>query len=237
MTTYSGPPTPPAAPEPTRRHKRAGSGPQSGVNGAGIAPPPKLRRPRTQIALAIALVAIGGLLAAWLVTGVGDTHAVLALRQMVSRGSVIGADDLTTAQINSDPTLHTVPASQRAQIVGKHAASDLVQGSLLTPDSTTAQSVPAAGQSLVGLSLTPAQMPALPLRPGDPVGIVITPGSQGAPPAAAPDTLAATVVDTHPGGGTTVQTIVDVSVPTSNAPLLAADAATGRIALILEAGQ
>ena len=43
-------------------------------------------------------------------------------------------------------------------------AVDLAAGTLITPESVAVVTIPAAGRSLVGLSLTTGQLPAQPLR-------------------------------------------------------------------------
>jgi hypothetical protein len=93
--------------------------------------------------------------------------------------------------------------------------------------------MPAAGQSLVGVALQPAQLPTEPLRAGDRVRVVDTPTSQADPPAATPDTIPAVVVSTEALDDGR-QTIVNVTVPSAQAADLAARVATGRIALILD---
>ncbi len=198
-----------------------------------ISPPPKLRRRPALTAVAIALIALSGAGAAWLSTAVGHTHSVLAARTAIERGSVITAGDLTTASINADPALHPVAASGREQILGRRAAVDLAAGTLLTPQSVTAAAVPAPGQSVVGISLTRAQLPAQPLRQGAKVRIVDAPKTQDDPPSGTPTSTAATVIDARqPSDDGSV--IVDVTVPSAEADILAARAATGRVVLILD---
>jgi hypothetical protein len=209
--------------------------PESAGPAASITPPPKLRRRPALIALGIALIALGGLAAGWLTTAVGNTHSVLVMRTTVDRGGVVGAGDVTVARINGDPTLKTVPAGRRDEVIGKRAAVDLAAGSLLTPGSVTDQTVPATGQSLVGVNLSPAQLPARLLRPGDPVRIVSTPRTQDDPPTAEPNSITGTVVGTR-FLSDTGRTVVDVSVPSNEAADLAARVATGRVALVLDSG-
>lgn len=198
-----------------------------------VAAPPKLRRRTGLVALGIALVCLGGAGAAYLATSVGDTSPVLTLRQDVARGEVIEASDLTVARINGDPALRTVSESEQGTIVGQRAAVDLSAGSILTPQSTTTELSPAAGQSLVGVTLTPAQLPSHALTAGDQVRIVATPREQDDPPGIAPPIYQAIVVETHalPDTG---QVVVDVTVPAATAGQLAAQVATGRIALVLD---
>jgi hypothetical protein len=221
--------TPPVTPDvPTPRF--------GGGAAAAVATPPKLRRRTGLIALGIALVCLGGAGAAYLATSVGDTNPVLTLRQDVARGEVIEAEDLTVARINADPALSTVPAGEQDAIVGQRAAVDLSAGSILTPESTTTELVPATGQSLVGVPLSSAQLPSQGLTAGDQVRIVATPRDQDDPPATAPTIYPATVVATStlPDTG---QVVVDVTVPAASAGQLAAQVATGRIALVLDSAE
>jgi len=203
---------------------------------AAVATPPKLRRRTGLIALGIALVCLGGAGAAYLATSVGDTRPVLTLREDVARGEVIEASDLTVARINGDPALRTVAESERDSIVGQRAAVDLSAGSILTPQSTTTELIPATGQSLVGVPLSPDQLPSQGLTSGDAVRIVATPREQDDPPGVAPTIYEATVVSTAtlPDTG---QVVVDVTVPAASAGQLAAQVATGRIALVLDSGE
>jgi hypothetical protein len=202
---------------------------------AQVGSPPKLRRRPILICLAIALIAVGGLGAAWLTTAIGNTHSVIALGKNVPRGAVIKASDLTLASINIDPVLHVMPATARNQLIGKRAAIDLAAGSLVTPDSVTNQTIPQRGQSLVGVTLTSAQMPAIKLKTGDNIRFIATPRTQDAQPTGKTSAISATVVDTRTSSDSGPAT-VDVTVPSIDAAPLAALAATGRIALILDSG-
>ena len=93
-----------------------------------------------------------------------------------------------------------MPADQRADLVGQRAATDLPAGLLLTPDSTTADPIPAPGTSLVGVAVKPTQMPATPLGAGDPVTLVATPGDGQELPTGTSPSMKATVV-AHPRPG------------------------------------
>lgn len=202
---------------------------------AHVPAPPKMRRRPMLIALGIALIAVGGLIAAYLTTAVGNTTPVLAIASDIERGHVITDKDLVVADINADPNLNTVDEDQRDTILGKRAATDLPAGSLVTDKSVTDTIYPDEGMSVVGLILTPAQRPAKALKTGDTVRIVDTPRTGDTPPKNAPDVLEATVVEvTAPGDQG--QVVVDVTLEQALAADLAARAATGRIALILDAG-
>ncbi|NHC25412.1 hypothetical protein G6553_19825 [Nocardioides sp. IC4_145] len=197
-------------------------------------PPLRRRRRRWVLALCAALVAAGGLGTAFAFTSVNDTQEVLVVSNDIKRGETIEAGDLAVVRVSVDPALTPVPGSQKAELEGSRAAVDLWAGTLLTAQAVTDNLVPGEGESLVGISLTPAQMPSEPLYGGDVVRIVTTPGDQGEITDREPVTIEATVVGVN-RVEETGETVVDVSVPEAEAAELAARAATGRVALVLDA--
>lgn len=197
------------------------------------APPPKLRRRPALVAAAIGAICLGALLAGWAWTATTNTHEVLVARNTIEQGSVITADDLARVQIGTDPALNPVPGTEIDKVVGQRAALDIAEGGLLTPSSFTAEVVPAAGQSVVGVALTPAQAPGLGLQYGDRVRLVATPAEGEAAPAGAPLATNATVVGAH-ASEETGDTVVDLLVPEADAAVLAGRIATGNIALVLD---
>ncbi len=208
-----------------------------GGNGTGpsapLATPQKLRRRPALIVLSGLLIAVGAALAAWLATTIGNTHPVVAIRTDVARGDQISREDLLVVSVGTDPALRTVPGQEIDSLVGRYAKRDLGAGGLLTQDSVTDRLVPAADQALVGVALTPAQMPARGVQPGNQVRLVATPRSQDDPPSAAPPTYPAVIVQVQPIGQEGVS-VVDLLVPRSQAATIAAVAATGRVALVLD---
>jgi len=202
-----------------------------------VTPPSVPVRSRRRPALVVAgvlLVGFGGLGSAWLVTSAGGTTTVLALAHDVAQGEVITAADLVVVRLTPSLELAPVAADQRGAVIGQRAAARLSAGSLLTAASVTASPVPGAGQSVVGVSLTPAQMPSEQLAAGDPVRIVSTPLTQADPPSDAPAVVPAEVVQVSEPDAAGART-VDVVVPELQAADLAARAATGRVALVLDA--
>ncbi len=194
----------------------------------------KARRRPWVFALMAALVAAGALGTAFAFTSVNDTQEVLVVRNDIKRGETIEAGDLAVVRVSVDPALTPVAGSQKAELEGSRAAVDLWSGTLLTEQAVTDNLVPGEGESLVGISLTPAKMPSEPLYGGDVVRIVTTPGDQGEVTDEAPVTIEATVVGVS-RVEETGETVVDVAVPEREAADLAARAATGRVALILDA--
>lgn len=210
-------------------------GPRTGTPeaAAALTPPPKLRRRPGLVVAAVAVTALGCLLGAWAWSASTSTVEVLAATHTIHRGEVITARDLQRIQISSDPALEPVPASRYDEIVGQRAALDIAAGGLITTESTTTVAMPPKGQSIVGISLTPAQVPALPMHGGDKVRIILTPGQGADAAAGSPEFTLAQVVDTATDD-TTGNTIVDVLVPYADAGVLAARAATGHVALVLD---
>lgn len=199
------------------------------------APPPKLRRRPALVAGAVVAICLGALLGAWAWTTTTNTTEVLAARDTIPRGSVIAPEDLERVRINADPALTPLPASSYDDIVGQRAALDIAAGSLLTEESTRSAVLPPEGLSVVGVALTAAQAPGVPLQSGDKVRIVVTPGEGADAPMGSPSFSEAEVV-----GGQFDEVngllIVDLLVPHADANVLAARVATGNVALVLDSG-
>lgn len=218
-----------------REDRRTGPRPAAPETAASITPPPKLRRRPALVVAAVIVTALGCLLGAWAWSATTNTQEVLAARDTIHRGEVIDAEDIQRIRISTDPALSPLPASAFDDVVGQRAALDIAAGGLLTGESTADKPLPPQGQSIVGISLTPAQVPGMPLYGGDKVRIIVTPAANGDAPTGAPQFTAAEVVDTAIDE-TTGNTVVNVLVPYADASVLAARAATGNVALILDSG-
>ncbi|WP_310964099.1 SAF domain-containing protein [Nocardioides terrisoli] len=201
--------------------------------GAAVAPPVKLRKRPALVVIAVVITALGCLLGAWAWSATTNTEEVLAARHTIHRGEVITSGDIERIRISGDPALTPLPASAYDHVVGRRAALDISAGGLLTTDSTSGAPMPPHGQSIVGISLTPAQTPALPMHGGDKVRIIVTPGDNGSGAVGTPQFTSAEVVDTALDE-TTGNTVVNVLVPYADAGVLAARAATGHVALVLD---
>ncbi|WP_327325209.1 SAF domain-containing protein [Streptomyces sp. NBC_01210] len=224
------------------RTKTAAPPVQGGPGGSAptpVAPPRALKQRRRRpalIALSLALTAVGGLSGAVLFTATGERTDVLAIARDVPVGDVIEDSDLTEASISLDPALKPVKATDRASVVGKRAAVELTPGSLLARDQVTDKSLLGEGDTLVGISVKPSQRPTSGLFPGRKVLIVSTPGADENVPSAPPHTIAATIVSVGKAPDTTGVVTVDVAVPATDGPALAARAATGRVAIVVKNG-
>ena len=203
--------------------------------GPRVTPPVKLRRRPALVVIAVVVTALGCLLGAWAWSATTNTQEVLAARDTIHRGEVIQAGDIERIRISGDPALTPLPASAYDDVVGRRAALDISAGGLLTTESTSDAPLPPQGQSIVGISLTPAQAPALPMHGGDKVRIIVTPGESGEASTGTPQFTVAEVVDTA-FDETTGNTVVNVLVTYADASVLAARAATGHVALVLDSG-
>ncbi len=219
----------------TRRQQRKNptDGEPTSAPGEQFAPPPKLRRRPVLIAASVAAICLGALASMWAYQSTSDAHSVLAVRQTIERGDVITAEDLMIVNISVDPALKPLSADQANSVVGKHAALDMSAGGVVTQDQITEQALPAKGSSVVGIALTPGMLPANQIRVGDKVRVVVTPGQQGEMPTTQPDSIQAVVVGVAKDE-TTGNAIVNVQVPTNDGPMLAARAATGKVAIVLD---
>ncbi len=227
----------------TRTQPRKASAPPpstaaNGLSRAPVLPPPRRRRRPALLALAVTMVVLGALGAAYLATSLGQTSPVIALAREVPWGQAITAADLVEARISPDPALQPIPYDDRDQVIGMVAATTLTPGSLLTRDALTDQRLPAPGQQLVGVGVSTVQLPTTALRPGD--GVLLVPVAAGSAPAGdqagAPGVVDATVVRAGTPGTDGLR-VVDVLVDAADGPDVAARAAAGLIAIVVVAGE
>ncbi|MFF2141957.1 SAF domain-containing protein [Kitasatospora sp. NPDC058190] len=183
------------------------------------------RRPAV-LAMAVALIAAGGLGGAALYNSTGQRVAVLALARDVPWGQVITEDDLVVARIAGDPALRPVSAQDRGKAVGMRAATDLKRGAMLTGSDLAQGLSVQPGQIVVGVSAKRSQLPASRLQPGVQIVVVNTPDNGRA------DSLPATVI-TVGRVDTDGSQVIDVAVGSADGPRLAQWVAGGRIQVLL----
>lgn len=191
------------------------------------------RRPWLWVLSAL-LIALGALLAGTVVNMVKDTVPVVVAARDVPRGTQLTAEDLTTVDVHPDPALRTVPGADMAGLVGETVRVDLPQGALVVPGSTGEEIAPVEGQALVGVALTPPQMPAGGLKPGQIVQLISTPRQGDDVTTDSPVIDVEAVIVTTEVVVDTNLTVVNVTVDAAQAPLVATLSATGRLALIVK---
>jgi hypothetical protein len=196
----------------------------------------KTRRRPALVALGVALAILGGLGSFYYASSLSDTVTVLTTKADIARGAEITAADLTTLEITGGQDTSAFTPAQSDQVVGTIASVDLPIGTLVSANNTGKGLAIEDGQSIVGVALGVAQMPTFALAAGDTVRIIDTPVAQGEPPATTPKSFGATVFTTKYDEKTS-QWIVDLVVPEDNASDIAARAATGRVALVVDSSE
>lgn len=216
--------------------------PVGGPADAPAAPPKVMRQRRTRpglLGLALLLIALGGLGAAYAVTSVRATGEYLAVARPVSVGTAIVAEDLMVVQLGGGQGLKPISAADADKVVGKRAAVPLSPGSLLTPEQITDAQLLGPGQQQVALGLTADQIPAKRLRPGDKILLIGAPADKDAGTAGA-TRYEGVIVDTAtPDDDALVandMVVVYVSVAAKDAAAVALLHAQNRISVVLQSG-
>jgi hypothetical protein len=200
--------------------------------------PVRPRRRPWLVATGVLLAAVGALSVVWLVGAAGQRQEVIAVRQEVAYGEVVEAADLGVTRVSVDPGVDVVAASERDVLVGQVAMTRLVPGMLMASGMVAAVGEPTEGRVLVPVAVPAERMPAGGLRAGDRIlAVDIDPAStvEGAGPTgpAAGTSTPATVVRIGPMDVNGV-TVVDVTTAAPQGPALAAAAAGGRVALVVQ---
>ncbi|MFC7243838.1 SAF domain-containing protein [Catellatospora aurea] len=196
------------------------------------------RRSVAQGALAVLLIIVGALTAAYVAQRIGSTQDYLAMARPVGKGALIAREDLVVVRVNQAVGLRPILAANAARVIGKRAVMALVPGTLLTLDQVTETPVPAPGHQLIGIALGEDKMPsASRLSVGAQVLLVVVPerggGSNDGPDLVPPRTVTATIVQLA-AGARSGQWVINVEVATVDAPSVAALAAGDRIVLVLD---
>ncbi|MEU8152573.1 SAF domain-containing protein [Micromonospora sp. NPDC048986] len=202
---------------------------------APVNPPTVVRQRRVRpglLGLAVLLIALGGLGAAFAVTSVRATGSYLAVARPVEVGREISAADLVTVQVAGGQGLRPVPAARLDEVVGKRAAVALLPGTLLTLGQVTDDPLLGPGQQQIALGLKTAQVPARELHPGDKVLLVSTPDNDADEDKAAAGTrFTATVIDmVSPAND---DKVLYLALLTRDVPAVVALAAQQRLAVVL----
>ena len=196
-------------------------------------PLPRMRRRPAVAVAALAAAALGSVAIAWAWTSTTAATEIVVVTGAVPRGAVIEASDLGTARITLDPLLKPIDASRRNEIVGQRAATELTAGAIVTGSMIEPETVPGEGTSLVPVALPLEQALGLDLQGGDQVKVIQTAPAGQVAEGNPPFTIAQ-VATVHPVIETGV-TVVALTVPVADAPVLAARVASGNFYLVLDA--
>jgi len=139
----------------------------------------KGRRPMLAVG-SVLLVAVSLVVFVSLYSSASDRSPVLEIARPVAALARISPGDLVSVRVNVPESLPVVPASDAREAIGERAAVPLVPGSLLTPSELVRTAALPPGQAIVGVSASPADVPAGGLSTGERVEVVLT-GPPGSP--------------------------------------------------------
>jgi len=211
------------------------------TSGAGLAAtpqPPRMpgRRNPKWIALGVVALCLGGLLSYMIYARVASETAVVAAAHTVYRGETIEQGDLTTITLRDGSLPQAIPATSLADLVGKRAAFDLIEGSAILWTAVVEDARPAEGRAIVGLKLEPGRAPGNVLLPSSRVRLIALPADGSRADKLAGSIFVGRVIDQTPAAdGTSI--LVNVDVEAGVAPTIATLAAQDRIALVRDAGR
>ena len=216
------------------------TGPQAGPS--PLVDAPKItRRSRGPEALVGVIVLVASVVAAlWVFTSASDRTPALALVGPVARGEVLETEDLVTVEVASDDALVTVHPQFAGDMVGRVALVDLSAGVLVTADQFTSATPVPEGQSVVGLSLEPGEIPTSRIGPGTQVKVVLLPPSTAAGEELSGGEVAdrgeilveeATVIESMPTGSAGAL-FVSLSMDQADAEAVAVADSLGRVRLL-----
>jgi hypothetical protein len=205
-----------------------------------IPQPPRLpgRRNPKWIALGIVALCLGGLLSYVIYARVATETAVVAAAHTVYRGETIEQSDLATITVRAGSLPHAIPATKLNDLVGKRAAFDLVEGSVISSVAVTDTTVPAEGRAIIGLKLALGRAPGNLLLPASRVRLIAMPAvaDDSTTDKLAGSIFVGSVIDqSQAADGTSI--LVNVDVDAAAAPTIATLAAQDRIAIVRDAGR
>jgi hypothetical protein len=196
------------------------------------------RRDPKWIALGIVALCLGGLLSYVIYARVATETAVVAAAHTVYRGETIERNDLATVTLRGGSLPHAIPATQLNDLVGKRAAFDLVEGSVISSTSVADSAIPAEGRAIIGLKLAPGRAPSNLLLPASRVRLIAMPAAADSSIAdkLGGSIFAGTVIDQSQAADGT-STLVNIDVDAAAAPTIATLAAQDRVAIVRDAGR
>lgn len=214
---------------------------RASVNGRGAPPaarvgaPLPIRQKRPGYA-ALAVVLIVGLAAvgAYLYAQAGKKIPVVVVTVDVPVGHKITRSDLSTVQVAGGVT--AIGGANLNSVVGETAVVELLPNTLLQRSMVTSAPAVNSSDAQVGVAVTPGQIPANGLNPGDTVEILQLPpkntASGSAPPLATVLADRATVYSSATNPSQSGGTLLTLVVPKSVAAAVAAASNAGLVALI-----
>ena len=188
------------------------------------------RQRRWSLALLAVLVTLGSALAfvvLWM--NAGGREPVLALRNDVVAGQIIQADDLRVVRVSTDGGIAPISSSQRDDVVGQPAATNLLAGTLLVADAVGTADGLEAGMAVIAIPVPTAELPSDDLETGD--GVLLYRTSSGAEGGPAEIIGEGRVFSVQGDDGSTADIRVSVTIDESRVPDIASAVAEDQIYL------
>ena len=130
-------------------------------------------------ALVGAMLVIAAVVAALAIYArVGNRNEVLAVRRSILAGEQILDGDLQVVSISSDDSFPSIPASDRALVVGQYAKVRLASGALLVADSIQSEQLVDPERVLMSV-VVPVGLIPVGLREQSRLTLVVTPAQSG----------------------------------------------------------
>lgn len=195
------------------------------------------RRRWARVAAGAALALLGGWVFASLYVSAGERVEVLVVARDVDRFAEVQRDDLRTTRVAADPGVDTVDAGDVDDIVGRVAATDLVEGSLLSPNQVLDSGERRVGENeaIVGAELGPGDAPQGALVGGVDVYVVVRP-SESATQAQEALRVPGWILEVGEPDENTDARAVELVVPASESAAVTAAAAEDRLSLVVLEG-
>ncbi|MDI3390054.1 SAF domain-containing protein [Streptomyces sp. B-S-A8] len=201
----------------------------------GISEPlPPRQRSRPRAVVGAMMVLCGALGVSWLLNSATDRSDVLAVARDVPSGQTITAQDLRVVALPEDQALRPIPASERADIVGRRASMRLTAGSLLTDGQLQDGNGLRQGEELVAVAVKRGRAPIDALEPADTVRVVPAQeeGARSKPAQESEAEVTGRVVKVG-RPDTSGTAVVQIAVPQDQSSAVASQAVDGKLGLVL----
>jgi hypothetical protein len=179
---------------------------------------------------------MGGWLSVALYQSAGERVRVLVMADDVGRYETIGPGDVRVERVAAGAGVEVIESSDADALVGRVAASDLPDGTLLAPHllfAADARLVDPDAEAVVGVRLAAGYAPEEPLDPGTDLLVVLQAADDSDAAARQVDGWLRDVGDPDEQTG---ERQVSIVVPRASAAEVASAAAHGRVALVVLEG-
>jgi len=196
---------------------------------------PTRQRPTGYAALAVALIVGCAAVGFWLYTQAGAKVPVVMAVHDIPKGHAIGRGDLTTVQVAGQIT--AVGGNHLDSLVGQTAAVEILANTLVQRSMVTSGSALTPSDALVGVAVSPGQIPSAGLRAGDRVEVLGLP-AKSSPGSASPSVLVASAVvfDVRDNPTAAGGSLLSLIVPRDAAAAVATAGSSNLIALVVVGG-